>query len=267
MTERPQDPGTTPDIDENELRRRVLHALGQPLVRLARAFGTPLADTLTGLRMTYFQQLKDSGVTLREIGELLGVSERQAKRLQQQLREQFFDVDQAHALPLRIEFMLWATSMSRARVKQLLSGHAAADVDAAIDALLRDGRIIEESGRTPRLSPSRAVNNLVRDTWIARVGGLNSLFGNLADVVYGRFFKNEPRAFARTMTFLVSDADFAELQRIFAEELVPRIAAMDAKARDAGTGTSVRLSLLWAPFDTVPAGPPSVEKAQATSNS
>ncbi len=243
------------DLSPQELESRVLHALGHPLIRLARAFGTPLADAVEALRLAYFRQLKDSGLTLRQIGELLDISERQAKRLQQQLREQFLDVDEGHALPTRIEFMLWATPMSRARVKQVLSGQPVAAVDAAIDTLLAEGRAVEVAGRTPRLEPARAVNNLVRSTWIARIGGLGSLLSNLTDVVYGRFFQEEPRAFARTLSFLVREGDHAELEQLFREVLVPRIAALDERARAAGDGVPLRLSLLWAPVDLVPASP------------
>ncbi|MFT5434278.1 MAG: hypothetical protein ACI9OJ_004991, partial [Myxococcota bacterium] len=90
------------DIDLTELRERVLHALGHPVAALAERFSIPLNDTVSGLRTSYFQVVKRSGLTLRDVAGRMGISERQAKRLQKQLRDQFVDVERGHSLPTRI---------------------------------------------------------------------------------------------------------------------------------------------------------------------
>ncbi len=90
---------------------------------------------------------------------------------------------------------------------------------------------------------------MVRDTWLARLGGLSSLLANVTDAIYGRFFLTDDRAFSRTLSFLVRPEDLPRLERLFAEVLVPEITDIDQRARTEGDGDAIRLSLLWAPFD------------------
>ncbi|MCA9565898.1 MAG: hypothetical protein KC561_20515, partial [Myxococcales bacterium] len=216
-----------------------------------------------GLRLAYFHHLKGTGATLKDIAGALDISERQAKRLQKQLREHFLDVEAEHSLPVRIEFMLWVTPMSRARICQVLSEHTHAEVDEAIAILLRDERIIEVPGRTLKYAANRDVNDLARDNWIARIGGLTSLAANLADTVFSRFVARDPgRALSRTLTFLVRDEDVAELETIFREKLVPAIAELDARAQASGDGSPIRMSILWAPYDAIKESEPNEEDDQ-----
>ena len=240
--------GDLTDIDDRELQRRVLYALVRPLVRMAEAFRVPLAEVVDLVEVAYFHHLRDRGLRLADIGTRLDISERTAKRLAKQLRETFLDAERRYDLPVRIEFMVWATPMSRTKVKQVL-GHLDKDeVDAAIEQLLAEGRLSEETGRTPRLVVDAHVTSLVRDTWLARIGGLNSFLGNLTDAVFGRFFRAEPRAFARTLNFLVRREDQPALDRLFAETLVPTIRALDEAAQGQPDADTVRLSLCWAPY-------------------
>lgn len=250
--------GDLTDIDDRELQRRVLYAIVRPLVRLADAFRVPLADVLDLVQTAYFHHLRDEGLKLADVADRLAISERTAKRLAKQLRETFLDAERRYDLPVRIEFMVWATPMSRTKVKQVLGRVDRRDVDAAIDQLLAEGRLVEESGRTPRLTVDQSVNNLVRDTWLARIGGLNSFLANLSDAVFGRFFRAEPRAFARTLNFLVRGDDVPELEALFAQTVVPAVAALDERARaesnEDGDGEPAdgserfRMSLCWAPY-------------------
>ncbi|MFT5435251.1 MAG: hypothetical protein ACI9OJ_005968, partial [Myxococcota bacterium] len=130
-------------------------------------------------------------------------------------------------------------------------GFSAREIDEAVDELLNEGRLVETGGRTPVLQVDRGVHDMVRDTWLARLGGLSSLLSNLTDAVYGRFFLEDSRAFARTLSFLVRPEDQNELERLFTDVLIPKITALDRRAREEGDGDAVRLSLLWAPFDLI----------------
>lgn len=258
------------DIDERELQRRVLYAIVRPLVRLADAFRVPLAEVLDLVQVAYFHHLRDKGLRLADIGERLAISERSAKRLAKQLRETFLDAERRYDLPVKIEFMVWATPMSRAKVNQLLSEVDPRAIDQAIAQLIAEGRLVEEEGRTPRLMVNQRVNTLVRDTWLARIGGLNSFLGNLGDAVFGRFFRSEPRAMARTLNFLIRDRDRAALDRLFMETLVPAVQALDEAAQGADDAESFRMSLCWAPYHYLESesdaedGPPSGDKGEPT---
>ncbi len=236
------------DIDERELRRRVLYALVRPVASMAAAFRIPLSEVVGAAQLAYFDHHRQRGLKLREIGERLAISERSAKRLAKQLRENFLDAERRYDLPVRVEFMLWATPMSRTKLKQVLSTEAS-DVDDAVDQLLAEGRIVERAGRTPVLEVDNSVTTLVRDTWLARIGGLNSFLSNLSDAVFGRFFKGEPKAFARTMSFLLREQDLPELHRLFVESFIPTAQKVDEQAKAAGDGERFRVSLCWAPYD------------------
>jgi len=236
------------DIDDRELQRRVLYAVVRPLVRLADAFRIPLSEVLDLVQVAYFHHLRDKGLRLADVGERLAISERSAKRLAKQLRETFLDADRRYDLPVKIEFMVWATPMSRAKVNQLLTGVDARSVDRVIDQLIDEGRLVEEEGRTPRLMVNQRVNTLVRDTWLTRIGGLNSFLGNLGDAVFGRFFRAEPRAMARTLNFLIRREDREQLERFFMETLVPAVQALDEAGQADDDAERFRMSLCWAPY-------------------
>lgn len=256
------------DIDDRELERRLVQSLARPVGRFAAAFGMPMAQVLDLVQAAMLQVLRERGLTLAEVGRRLDVSERHAKRLLKQLRESFLDTERGYDLPVRIELMLWAQPMTRTRLKQVLRNEPdeAQAIDEVIDGLLASGRLVVDDARTPRLRPSATVQRLVRDTWMMRIGALNSLLSNVGDAVYGRFLDKSDRSFARTLSFLVRPEDEGELARFFEEQLVPFMTRLDARANaerspravgatgevdgDEGpAGEAYRLSICWAPFD------------------
>jgi len=259
----PAEPDAPIDIDERELQRRLVHAMARLVARFAGAFAMPLGELVDLVQAAHLQTLRERGLTLGEIGRRMDVSERHAKRLMKQLRESFLDTERSYDLPVRIEFMLWAQPMSSARLKQVLKDDAAA-VDKAIVGLVESGRVVAEVGaRTPTLRPAATVQDLVRDTWLARIGALNSFIGSLGDAVYGRFVEGASTSFARTLNFLVREQDAPELQRFFNEQLVPFMTELDKKASDAAAAASAqlegaapvsdsyRLSICWAPYESM----------------
>lgn len=255
------------DIDDRELERRLVQSLARPVGRFAAAFGMPMAQVLDLVQAAMLQVLRERGLTLAEVGRRLDVSERHAKRLLKQLRESFLDTERGYDLPVRIELMLWAQPMTRTRLKQVLKNEPdePSAIDEVIDGLLASGRLVVDDARTPRLRPSATVQRLVRDTWMMRIGALNSLLSNVGDAVYGRFLDKSDRSFARTLSFLVRPEDEGELARFFEEQLVPFMTRLDARANAERTATgpagpavdgdegppgeAYRLSICWAPFD------------------
>ncbi|HRE88353.1 MAG TPA: hypothetical protein PK095_04355 [Myxococcota bacterium] len=253
------------DIDDRELERRLVQSLARPVGRFAAAFGMPMANVLDLVQAAMLQVLRERGLTLAEVGRRLDVSERHAKRLLKQLRESFLDTERGYDLPVRIELLLWAQPMTRTRLKQVLRNEPdePSAIDEVIDGLVASGRLVVDDARTPRLRPSATVQRLVRDTWMMRIGALNSLLSNVGDAVYGRFLDKSDRAFARTLSFLVRPEDESELARFFEEQLVPFMTRLDARANaermgdgrdgaegeDGPPGEAYRLSICWAPFD------------------
>jgi hypothetical protein len=246
MSPGPADPPEQEPLP-GELEQRVIYSLLLPAVSLAARFGISARDLGQWVQLAYLRHLRDQGMTHREAGEVMGVSERSAKRLGQQLRARFLRPEQEHNLPVRVEFILRAAPMSRARLYQVLRDVPQADLDAALNALLAQGHIQEQEGRTVTLRVVRSVHSRVRDTWLARIGGLNSLAQNLAEVVLGSFFLRDGRSLARTMSFHMLPQRQAQLEEAL-KELIAAIAALDQEATGSPEARPVRLSLFWAPF-------------------
>lgn len=253
----------TPPIPDEELQRRVIFSMLLPAVRLARLFGLPLKELSKWLETAYFHELRTNGQeqTLREIAGALSVSERTAAKLSKQLRERFMLPETQHNLVRRIEFLLGTEAMSEARLLQLIPDAEPKDIRQTLSGLREQGRLREVVGRTVKLELTRAVHRLPRDTWIARVGALNSFAENLTNATFGRFFRDESRAFARTVTFHAEPGTFDWLPEFYETEIVPGLKARmrnsgavqadDASAElsnPTSSSEAVQLSLCWAPY-------------------
>jgi hypothetical protein len=245
---------TTDDLTHHELVRRVVHALLGPAVRMGVAHGVPLKELARLLESAHFAHVRQQSATLRDTARKLGISERSAERLSQQAREAFVLPELKHHLPRRIEFILAAAPMSVARLQQVLSDVSESEVQEAVDELKRQGRVTESGDRTVTYTTTSGVRSLPRDGWIARVGGLTSFAENLANAAWGRFFANDPRSFARTLSFRLTPAQLAELNRWYSEVMLPQIVAWNEAAEAAGDNDDVQpmqLSLCWAPYEAM----------------
>ena len=238
------------DLPRQELQQRVLYALLVPAVRLAHVFGVSLKDLRGLVDTAYFQELRSAGLTHQQISKALGVSKRTAVSLSRQAREQFVGPAVHHNLPRRIEFMLGAEPMGEGRIHQLLPGVEPEDIRQALEELRAQGRVREIKGRTLKFAPAASVRSLPRDTWIARIGGLNSFTENLTNAVFGRFFRDEPRTFARTLTFHGGPQVFKEMTRIYQEAFLPGLQGLhyEEHAEDA---QAAQVSLCWAPYEYI----------------
>ncbi len=246
------------ELSATEMQGRVLHSLLLPVVSVAASSGVDLKDLGQRLQVAYLQYLRGQGMTHKEAAQVLGISERSAKRLQGELRTHFLRPEQEHNLPVRLEFILRASPMSRARLAQVLRDVSSDDLDLALERLLDEERIAEVPGRTPTYKVVRSVQSLVRDTWLARIGGFNSLLQNLSDTVVGRFLLRDERSFARTMSFHILAERYEELHKAF-DVLVEKIAALDAEAEGNTEAIPVRLSVFFAPFGLLRKAKPSQE--------
>ncbi len=231
------------DIDEEELRERLVYSLLGPSIRLAAASGLSLKKVTELLRIGYFHEFRRQGNSLADIGDALGVSIATAARLSKKLKSNFFRPEQEHELPQRIEYMLWAEPLSEARIKQVLPREEAQDVEEALAILLDQERIYEdpEDQGAYRLTTRRG--RLVREHWYSRVGALNSLLGNLLETVEARFFSKDLPSLSRTLNFRINPDQVEELQRFYEEVLWPKMVSLDEEADE--NHHHVRLSIFW----------------------
>ncbi|MEL6177667.1 MAG: hypothetical protein AAFS10_01880 [Myxococcota bacterium] len=241
---------TNDELPQWELEQRVIYALFAPIIRLAHRFGISLKELRKLLDTAYFQELRAMGMTHQEIAGVLQVSERTAGMLSKRAREQFMGPQLHHNIPRRIEFMLSLEPMGEGRLNQVMPEVDVVDVRTALHELLELGRIVEVPGRTLKYAPSATVRSLPRDTWLARIGGLNSLAENLTNVVFGRFFANEPRTFARTLTFDGGPKTFEQLTDFYQHTILPGLKGIHRTDRPEGDASQLaQVSMYWAPYE------------------
>lgn len=242
----------TDDLDDAQLedvRRRVLYALLSPVARLGFLFGVPLRGLGELVQMASFHETRRRGLKTGDVAARLGVSPRKVALLSKLLKRNFLEGERGHSLPRRIEFMLWAGPLSAARMKQVLTEHDDGEIEAALDQLEQQARIRRVPGRTERFEVVGAQYRLVSRDWLARLDGLDNLMASVANVVFARFFKGERRAFARTVSLRVRDADIARLEALYAETIWPALVALDEAAHDDPESRSMDISILWAPYE------------------
>lgn len=242
-------------ISEQELQSRVIYTLFLPAIRLARHFAIDLSVMKEWMEMAYFHELRREGLKQREIAEVMGVSMSKVSLLSRQLKGNFLRAEQEQELPRRIEFMLWAEPLSQARLHQVLTEVAPEEIDAALEELFEQGHVERvQQGTTEVYRLKIQTDRRVWDGWVARVDGLQNLLGNVADVVQGRFFTREARAFARTLTFRLRHDRLDALHELYERGVFDPIVVLDQEASGGGDGEDeapieeMSISVLWAPY-------------------
>ncbi len=232
-----------------ELERRVIYAMLVPGVRLSRMFDVGLKEVGEWVELAYLRELVQDNVKLKDAADLLGVSVRKVSQLASRMRENFFTPEFEHELPARIEFMLWALPLSRKRIKQYLPSLDEDVVDDAIDTLLEQQRIREVDGRTTTYEVAQSAQRLVRDDLMSRIDALNTLLGQVTDAVFGRFFRQEQKAFARSLQFRIRAEDLPKLRAMYEESVWKTLSELDEAAKDDPHAIPMGATLCWAPMD------------------
>jgi hypothetical protein len=230
------------------LDEQVGHALLRPAARLATSLRVSLRTLGGWVQIAYFHELQSRGHKMREIAEHLDISMRKVALLSSQHKHTFFDVLRGAELPRRVEFLLWARPLSRARILQTLPGVSAKAVDSALAVLVREGRLreIERSSSTvyERVSGN---SRLVSSQVFARLDGLHNLLANVYNAIVRRFFHDDDRAFARTVSARLREDDLVELRALYENVIWPKIVALENDRRDDDEAMAVDISVLWAP--------------------
>ncbi len=241
------------DITREELQRRVIYSLMLPVARLAHRFRVPLKELSGWMQIAYFHELRRGGLTLREACELLNVGMRKAAELSSSLKANFFQPEAEHELPRRVEYMLWAEPLSRARIHQVLRDEKRADLDQAIERLLAEHRIREVAGRSDVFERTSREARLVTPQWMTQIDGVNNFGASLTEAVHGRVFDDSAESLLRTLTFELADADVGELKKLYEEVIFPRLAELEERSKGQSS-KSMSVSICWAPNSSEPEG-------------
>lgn len=237
-----------PDLSQEAIDGRIIFSMLRPAAYLAARLEFPLKDLTNFIRLSYFRELKDERNTLEEAAEKMDVSVRTAKRLNQELRSDFFLPEIEHTLARRIEFMLWAQPISLARILQLLPGVPRAEVMVAMERLENEGRLRRIDGRTIKFGTTRLVTRLVDEDFSRRIGALNSLLQNVAETVVGRFIERRATAFARTLSFRIRAEDVEELNASY-QAFLRKMVALEGRVEAGTESLPIRLSILWSEIE------------------
>ena len=240
-------PGAPQSAPEHEYTRRVLYSLLGPVARLAADEQLTLKELGHWIETAYFHEAKGRGLKMREMSDLFEVSMRKVAMLSKQLKLNFLRPEREVSLPRQIEFALWAEPLSRARIAQAFAHVDEAEIDQALVVLRDEGRVVEVDGRVVRYEIANATRRMVGRDWMARIDGLNNLMNNVTDAVFGRFFRGEERAFARTLQLRVRPEDLHELRAVYEEHVWEKLRELDERARGDQHAVPMGFSILWAP--------------------
>ena len=238
----------TEEPELGEFDRSLFYALCTPLVRLAVRRGLPLRALRDLVGMAYFHETRRQHMTNPVAAERLGVSLRTITHLSRRLKD-FLTVENAHGLPRKIEYLLWAEPISAARIKQTVRAEPS-EIEDALQRLRQEERIrLRDDGR---YEVTRRQFGLVNDHDLgARIDGLRHQLEVVADSVEHRFFGGEHTpAFARTYAFRLRRRD-AGLIREWYELLRKYVDLMEDLARGAEDQVEMALTIAWAPHQMV----------------
>lgn len=238
------------DHDKKELRNRVIYALFSPAAKISQSFKIPLANLKELMEVAYFHETKKSGLKMKEVADVMDVSMSKVALLSRALKKNFSDenVD----LPRRIEFMLWSGALTSAKIKQVIPDATADEINEALLTLVDEKKIVKErQDQVFHYALNTDVDRRVWDSWLAKVDGLNNVLHTVADAVFARFFKNDPNAFARTLSFRVMPDDVKLLREFYETELFKLIVDLDAKTEGEESALPLSLSLFWAPYNFI----------------
>ena len=240
-------------IAPQELQWRVVYSLLRPAVRLSSVFGLSLKELKEWLGVSYLHELKRSGLTQNESAERIGVSRRTIISLSRKLRDNFFEPGRHEGVQRRILFVLWAESMSEGRLRQALDGAFDEDeIESALDALIEQGAVRSEDRQgTTHYALERGAFRLYKDNWIARIDALNNQLDHISDTVFARFFSEDRKSFARTITLSVREEDLPQLERLYRDVIFPELVKLDAAATGQEHVQPMELSISWAPKDFI----------------
>ena len=80
-------------------------------------------------------------------------------------------------------------------------------------------------------------------------GDMDSFAENLANTAYGRFFRDEPRAFARTLSFSMRPGALERLGALYEESILGTVRQLNTDADEADEHVGMQMSVCWAPYE------------------
>ncbi len=226
--------GTDPGAGFYEYKQRVIYSLFRAAVRIGVRLRVPLDSMLNLFRMAYFHEAREGeGYELAEIADLFGKSLRTVSSLHRSYRADFFRPEREIQLRRAVAEALRHSPSTRDQLVARFTGRDSAEIDAAIDDLLREERLVAV-GEALHRNPSD--HNYFDETDIGRrIDGLNRQMDILSQTVWSRLVaEGNGAGFARSYVFSATDRGFEVLVQGVLEKLRDEAISADAEAGDTG---------------------------------
>lgn len=211
------------------MQLRLIYSLLKPAVRAAARFGVPIRSLGELLRLAYFEHLSREGMSMTDIARRFGQTPRHMRSLAQRLKSDFFRAERDIGLAREVEAMVAAREPDRAALARALRTWDAAEVDAAVNELISEGRV--ESTPEGRLRMAQRYVVLKSDDFHHRVDSLNHLLdGTYRAVLHRLVFDNKRTALTKTISFSAIDEQLVAFVQRLEGDLRRELATLDEAA-------------------------------------
>lgn len=212
---------------------RLIYSLLKPALRGAARFGVPVRTMLELVRLGYFEVLSRRGLDSASIARVFGQTPRHMRSLSARLKTDFFSAETEIGLVRDIEERVAQKKLSAAELHKALKPADPQDIDAAIERLLREERIVPaENGR---FALGTRYNVMASDGFVQRIDALNHHLDGLYRATVQRLVYDERRtAMIKTITISALPEELEAFLKDLEGDIRRRLAELEESAAFAG---------------------------------
>lgn len=223
---------------------RLVYSLLKPAVNMAARFHVPMRTLAELLRLAYFEALRREGLSQTAIGTRLGQTARHMRTLARKLKTDFFAAEREVGLVREVESEIARSSPTTKRLHESLPGWSAAEVDAAVETLLAEGRVVRNK---QHLEIARHYVVLGSDKFHLRIDALNHFMTGISRAVTQRLiFEEREEAMVKTISFVADPRQLREFLSTLEANLRRDIARLEEDAQFEGGGQRYVLGMFAA---------------------
>jgi len=229
-----------------ETQSKLVYALLQLAVRGAAHFRIPMRTMSELLQRTYYETLRQQGLSRREIGRRLAQTYNHMTSIERKLSSDLLATERDIGVVRAVEAIVAAQTPLEKELPELLPLLAAQDVERAVKELLEEKRIRrEEDGR---LQIGTRYMLLASDRFEQRIDVLDRLLAGLHQAAMHRLVYDDGQtSMLKTITFSASPEALEALIARFVVELRRELAALNADAQSEGVTQRFTFGIALAP--------------------
>lgn len=231
-----------------EVKQRIVYSLLRAAARVGLRLKVPIDTVEALLQMAYFQEARERhGLKLDAIAELFGKSLRTVSTLHHRFRGDFFAPERDLAFRRAIAAIVNHAPADAARLQAAFPDVSNVELVAAIEDLVREGRILKDGDRWRR-NPD--AHEFLGTDLRGRIDGLNRQMDVVAAAVWHRLVAPSARpAQTRNYVFDGTDADLQGIVEAVDAVVRERAIAADRRVESGGGGGRLGFTFAAAPLD------------------